>query len=222
MPTTNRLPIVAALLFLACTGCTGCTVPVAEHPLVDPADASTFPELHGVYRADDDADTFGQFVHIGSAGDGFPAGFVRIISVYQPKDATHALRSTTYIGFVERIGQAHILHLPGPKSGKLDDQHKVWDEKWNPDQLAGYLLVRLTPRDGGVDMSALNVEFIKKQIEEQKLAGRVEVEQSQSDGTEVIKSITITAETDELRAFFERHIDVELFDDPHWRYARVE
>jgi hypothetical protein len=219
MHATYRISIAAPLLFLACTGC---TVPVSEHPLVDPADASMFLELHGVFRSDDDADIFGDYAHVGSAGNGFPAGFVRIIAIKQPKDTTHALRSTTYVGFVERIGQAFILHIPGPKSGKLDDQHKVWDKKWDPDQLAGYIFMRLSLRDGGVDMSALNVEFIKKQIEGQKLAGRVEVEQSKSDGNEVIKSITITAETDELRAFFERHIDGELFDEPHSRYTRVE
>jgi hypothetical protein len=206
--------------------CSGCTIPELKHPLVKPEDAKTCLQLYGVYRSTDCPDNIVVYEHVGPAGDDFPEGFLRFISVSQPKDYKTPLKSESYIGFVEQIGKDYILQIPVHKQAeKFEQQGTAWGGKWDAEQVAGYIVVRLSIREGVVEMSALNNEFVEESIETKQLAGQVMQEKvKREDGSVEIgeKTIYIAAETAELRKFFARHIDGGLFDKPDWKYTRVK
>ncbi len=213
--------VIAAVSLLACTGC---TLPTSKYPLVDPAVAKPMPELHGAYRSTDAPDNIVHYAHVGPAGDGFPEGFLRIVSVGQPKDAKTELTHFLCVAFVERVGRHHVLHIPLPKTLNLNES-APWPQKWDPEQVGGYHLVRLTKRDdGGIEMAGLNESFLAKQIDAKQLAGRVTQEEIRRG--EVVeadkRTVTITADSEDLRQFFTRHIDGELFNKAHWRFSRVD
>jgi len=183
-----------------------------------------FPKLPGVYRSTDCPDNIVHYAHVGPAGDDYPDGFLRIISVSQPKDSKTALDSESYVGFVEQIGQHHVLHIPLPRTLKLDDQRTIWNQKWDAKDVGGYMVVRLSVAPDGAQMSDLNDAFIAEQIAAKNLGGRVTQKIVERDGiTEVgKKAITITADSQELREFFKRHIDGKLFNKPHSKFTRLK
>ncbi|MEX0717640.1 MAG: hypothetical protein WD066_13690 [Planctomycetaceae bacterium] len=219
MNRNNRgLPIVALFLL----ACSGCTIPTVENPLVAPADAKPLPSLHGVYRSTDCPDNLVNYAHIGPAGDGYPASFLRIVVVSQPKDQT-ALGFSSYIGFVEPIGKHHVLHIPWSKTEVPDEQRTNWNQNWEDDQVAGYMVMRLSVAPDDVEMSDLNDDFVEQQIAAKKIDGRVTRKAGERDDAEPgNKTITITADTDDLRKFFTRHIDGELFNESRWKFTRVK
>jgi hypothetical protein len=204
--------------------CSGCTIPTFTNPLVNPSDAKSFPTLHGVYRTTDCPTNLVMYEHVGPAGDGYPNGILRIISVAQPKDAKTPLRSTTYFGFVEQIGRHYILHLALPKSGNLDRPPESWNEKWDVTQVGGYLVLKLSAIDDGFEMAPLNDVWLAEQIRSNQLAGQVTQDTPTRDGATKVggTTITVTADAEALREFFTRHIDDKLFDKPSWKYTRVK
>ena len=217
---------ISCHFFLACVlllVCVGCTVPTLENPLVDPSQARAFPGLLGAYRTDDCPDNIVHYAHVGPAGDGYPDGFIRIISVSQPRDAETALRSEAYVGFVVPIGGFYILHIPLSKATNVDGGLTISDQNWDRNQIAGYFVLRLLAGPDGIEMSGLNEHFIAEQIAKSRLAGRVTQPTVERDGVVEVgeRVITITADEDELRQFFTRHVDGDLFRDPDWKFTRV-
>lgn len=221
MPTTTHYLPFAPLFILAFSGC---TIPTLTNPLITPSDAKAFPKLHGVYRTTDCPDNTIHYAHVGSAGDDYPHGFLRILSVGQPKDSKTALDSAGYIAFVEQIAQYHLLHIPLPRTLKLQEQHAIWNQKWDANDVGGYIVVRLRVSPDGVEMSDLNDDFIAEQIAGKNINGRVNQEVIERDGVTEVgkKTITITAESRELREFFTRHIDGKLFNKPYCKFNRVK
>lgn len=224
MKSTRRCTWIVALCALACSGC---TIPVLKNPLVKPAEAKAVDTLCGVYRSDDCPTNFIHYVHVGPAGGDFPAGFVRIVSVMQPRDKTEVLEEPmTYIGFVEPIGKYHILHLP--LSNAMKDKEKrrrtSWNGKWDENEVAGYLAMRLLIGDAGVEMAMLDGDVVKEQIRAKALTGEIEEKRSMVDGKVVVTDgpVMITEEMGKLRDFFSRHIDGKLFEEPHWKFERVK
>ena len=203
--------------------CTGCTIPTTKNALVTPSDASACPALHGVYRSADCADNLDHWVHIGPAGDNYPKGFLRIISVFQPRDSHTALDSMSYVGFVEQIGQYQVLHIPLPGTLNVDSECTTWNRKWDAAQVGGYWVARLLVRPDAIEMADLNREFITDAIAAGKLTGQVAQERVKSGGIEYgKKTITMTAKSDELRDFFIHHIEGELFNTPDWVFTRAK
>ena len=218
--TMRNIPLVAFFIL----ACSGCTIPTLTNPLVTPSDAKAFPKLHGVYRTTDCPDNIVHYAHVGPAGDDYPDGFLRIISVSQPKDSKTALDSESYVGFVEQIGLHYVLHIPLSKTLKHDDQRTIWNEKWDAKDVGGYMVVRFTAGPDGIEMSDLNDDFIAEQVASKNLNGRVTQKVVERNGvTEIRKrTITITADSQELREFFKRHIDGKLFNKPYWKFTRIK
>lgn len=208
-----------AVLCMAC----GCSIPFSQHPIVAPAEAKPCPELYGAYRfesgkkiVEEDPDV--ALWHLGPAGENYPPGFLRIISVNY-KDGL--LQSTNGITFVEKVGDAYILHIPDIASGGQEfvseaSAWKPWKETWDPwkngwdaERVKDYLLVRVTLEEDNLHLGILNSEFVISAIEAGELSGEVERSTDKPDSPSV--SVRITAETPELRAYFERHIAGELF-----------
>lgn len=228
MISNHRWSLVGVLLVLVCSGC---TIPLVKHPLVNPAEAKAEASLYGVYRTEDCPDNIVHWVHVGPAGGDFPAGFVRIISVSQPKerqpkDAKTALDWTTYIGFVERVGKYHVLHLPLPRKAKGDEEKRRswWDQKWDENEVGAYMVLRLSVGDDVVEMAVLDGEFVKDEIKAKKLTGEVDEKRREHDGAVVAEdgAVTITAGTAELREYFARQIEGKLFIERQWKFTRVK
>lgn len=224
MTTMKRHALLGALLALSCSGC---TIPVVKNPLVKPADAHAVASLYGVYRSNDCPTNLVHWVHVGPAGSEFPAGFVRIVSIGQPRDAKTALdEPDTYIGFLAPVGKYHVLHLPFPKKAQDDKANPgiSWDRKWDEDEVEGYLVLRLLLGDDGVEMAALDGRFVRDEIGAKKLTGEAKEEHRERNGVVEIKEgpVTITAGTAELREYFARHVDGKLFDKPYWKFVRMK
>lgn len=215
---------VRCLLFASLLAAgSGCNVTTSQHPLVAPAEAKRLPALYGHFRHAEDADNVVRFEHIGPAGEGFPAGMLRILIVQSSRNGEQPLEYFSTVGFVQPVGKYHVLHLPHPK--KLDlDSRDMFGQKWDPDLVAGYHLERLLIRADDVEVASLNPEFLAEQIASGRLAGVVrQGETRRGDVTEIgPTSVTITAETAELRKFFERHIEGKLFSAQTTRHVRLE
>ena len=222
MPTISRRALLAALLVLASCGCS--PYPTLENPLVDPAQAKPLAEWHGLYRAMEtrnDGDEL--YVHIGPASDDEPAGLLRILMVSHSADARSPLDATPMVGFVEPVGSFHVLHLPVPKEQGPKRERRLWDGKWDAQQVEGYLVLRMALTADGFELNFFNEDFVAEQIKGKKLSGRIDEKVVERDGVKSIerRDITITADTDELRAYFDEHIDGKLFDDRAWKFVRV-
>ncbi|MEX2358262.1 MAG: hypothetical protein WEE51_08010 [Pirellulaceae bacterium] len=197
----------------------GCAIPTSKHPLVDPHEAISYPELYGAYRfeAPNEQHREPYLFHLGEAGEGYPPGFVRIIFVGF-KDSV--LGAHNMFTFAEKVGDGYVIHLPGMKNDRTQASEatywKPWHESWNPakDGWDGqspddYLLCRLLIRGERLKVEMLNSQFLVTEIEAGRLTG--EVTWPEEDENAKPSSVRITAETPELRAFFERHAAGELF-----------
>lgn len=198
----------------------GCSIPTSKHPLVNPSEATSYPELYGAYRK---VPPSGQerepyLYHVGEAGEGYPPGFVRIISVGWEEAGLGARNMFT---FVEKMGDAYILHLPA-KSGDEGEARKAtfwkpWNESWQPakdgwDGKASdaYFLLCISIRGEKLYMETMDSEFLVTEIEAGRLTGKVTWPEEEKKNPQPT-SVHITAETPELRAFFERHAAGGLF-----------
>lgn len=201
-------PLLGSLLL---TVVAGCSIPTFEHPLVAPEKAEVPPGTFGLYRAKGtDGDGEG-YVHVGPAGGKFPPGFVRIVVVNHPTNATTALESSQFVGFLEPIGMSYLFHLPLPRGEMgLGEQTTVWMEQWDASQLGGYLILRLAPRDGGLGLSMVDSEFVAAEITAGRLAGSV-TEKQVGETSVRYKQILVTATSPQLKVFFTQHIDGPLF-----------
>ena len=211
-----------ALLMLTGSGCGALNI---VNPLVDPADAKPLPALHGVYRTNDCPSNMENFVHVGSAGEKFPAGFLRFIMVSQPKDANTELGSSSFVGFVHQVDESHMLHIPIPKTATDEPQSNFWEHEWDPAQVASYWIIRLSLQTDGLTMAALNIDFLSAEIKAKRLTGLVTQEETEQECGLVVQgklTIDVTADSKELNAFFTQHLDGKLFDKPSRNYRRVK
>lgn len=221
MPTFNRQLLCLLLL----SGfCSGCTIPVFKHSLVDPAEAKVYSELYGAYRGSnsDKSDMF--YEHVGAAGEDFPKGFLRIVQVEYLDGPSKKNNYSILIAFAEKIGSDFILQIPLQikEEGSRNKWNFNWSGKWDKEKVAGYIFVKLKSKEEGFLMSSLNTDFLKEQIEFKKLSGKVTPIKDDSRWEKF--KILVTAEPEELHAFFEKHIDGKLFgkDDPDEILKRLD
>lgn len=200
----------------------GCNIPMSKHPLVDPHEAISYPELYGMYRSEPPKESKEgtSLYHIGPGGEGYPPGVMRMIHVKFNGDVLHA---QNMLFFVEKVEDAYIAHFPesgdkyhgGPRDSEAT-RWKPWNEGWGPwmedwdgDQVDSYLLMRFVLRDDKWYGAMMDSDFLGAEIEAGRLSG--EVKRREDEETAEITSVYITAETPELRAFFERHAAGNLF-----------
>jgi hypothetical protein len=212
MLITKRSFLMIALLFLLCSGC---AFPTSKNPLVNPSDAKAFPELHGVYRSEEKEDNTYHYAHIGPAGDQYPKGFLRIISVGQSSGLKSELKLKILVGFVEKIGKEYLLHFPIPENySATDNKLEYAGQIWDASKVGSYLIIKLSLSPETLSMTLLDEEFIEEMIKTKKLAGLITPRKKEKQNGKYVtipKSIIITAGIEELRQFFKQHLDGNLF-----------
>lgn len=203
---------IAALLFLSLAS--GCTYPIFEQPLVAPDECEGHPELHGVLKVVDHDDDEPAYLHVGSAGDKFPSGFLKFISVHFPGEE-NALESQEFVGFVEQIRGDYILHIPMPDNCTIEQQLEELGYEWNADRVTYYSLLRLTKTDAGYSVAVLDAKLIVSQIKGGKLEGRAEENVRRPGDTSLVgfRAVRVTTRSAELKEFFESTPLDEIFED---------
>jgi len=203
----------------------GCTPIVCEHPIVNPAEAKPCPELYGAYRfesarEEQKEDREFWLWHLGPAGENFPAGFLRLISLEFKDGLPH---SSNGVLFAEKVGDAYIVHSAETGTAEQEliseasawkpwsERWDTWKNGWDPDRVKFYHLMRFTLKKGNLHWGIMNTDFVISEIEAGRLSG--EVTRSDDEENPQTTSVRITAETSELRAFVERHIAGNLFED---------
>ena len=229
MSSIGRCCVCVGLLLL----CVGCKIPTTKNPLVEPSEAKPFSGLYGAFRSTDRTDDDLQYVHMGPAGNGYPAGFLQIISVSHSNDSKSSdsklsdskssLVFEKYVGFVYPMGRYAVLHIPLPKTKKEANKPAFWDREWDQEQVGGYMIMRLLVSPDSIEMCSLNEEFVMEKILSKKLAGRVDQGAGEREPATTVKiqTVTITADADALRQFFTKYMDDKLFDDPQWKLTRL-
>ena len=101
-----RLGLILTLSF-ACAGCSPITR--VRIPLVDPTEVVDVPNLHGTFTLAA-ANGRTKFVHIGTAGDRFPVGFLKVVFI--DDESPSGLTALTWPAFVYTEKGNHFLHFP--------------------------------------------------------------------------------------------------------------
>lgn len=200
------LMALIAISFLATAGCQSLLL---EHPLIAPKDAKVYANLHGMYRVQDPDNPQSQvIVHIGQAGPPFPAGMLRITSLSHMEQQGGILRVSNMMGFVEPLGKYYLLHIPIKKHDREEQpNYESWDSHWDPTEIDGYYLARLTIQDDRIDIAYMNTTFIHKAIENKSLAGTIGPIRTPPEEP----ALRVTADAKELRAFLETHVEGPFF-----------
>jgi hypothetical protein len=224
MPATIKCRCCLGLVLLALSTSLGCTIPSFDHPIVNPSEAIPAPELTGAYYTSECPDNYTDHEHLGPAGEGFPKGFLRIVSIGQPKDAISPLQASEYIAFAEKIGEHYVLCIPIQKGIDLEKMRYTWKGDWDESRVAAYWMVRLTKRDDACEVCYFNSDFLEKQIVAKQIAGEVRTKKIKEDGgaESEQKSIRVLATTQELRTFVTRHMDGGLFEAKGRKFLSVK
>lgn len=196
----NRLSLAIAFTLPLLTGC---TYPVIDNPLVLPGKCETLPELHGVFKIQNPDVKKNSYLHIGSAGEEFPAGFLQIVMVQQPDD-TRPLGATSFVAFAEPVADSYIIQIPLPEDCSLEQQLDKLEKKWDVEKVASYTYLRMTRTKTGFSVFLLDENFLASQIKANQLAGRIDqnVNKTTDPPTVGKRTIRVTAGTSELRQYF--------------------
>jgi len=202
----------------------GCTYPVVENPLVQPGECKPSPELHGVYKTVKTEEKGRAFLHIGTAGEDFPPGFLKFIVVQHPDETNQRIDASSFVAFAEPISESYLVHIPMPSECVLDRQLEMIGDKWDIEKIDEYILFRLSRTETGLAVSLLDNEFISEQIENKKLLGQInqDVDNSSSPPKIGKRTIRITASARELRRFFEETPLDKIFEEAAIEFQMVE
>ncbi len=216
----NRLNLALAFtqLFIS-----GCTYPIVENPLISPDKCEQLLELHGAFKTQNpDTKKIG-YLHIGSAGVDFPAGFLQIVVVQQTDDK-RPLGATSFVAFAVPVSDSYIIHIPMPEDCNLEQQLTKLGNRWDVEQIDHYTLLRLTRTETGFALFLLDEEFLASQIESKQLAGRIEenVDQTTNPRTLGNRTTHITANTAELRKYFNSTALDKIFENDGIQYDGLQ
>lgn len=229
----------------------GCEVPTFSNSLVDPADAEVPEDLLGSYRSisdeeggseeegdelykpdplDEDDFQYVSFEHIGLAGDDFPPGFVRIVSVDIPDQPKGKIEHSSFVGFTAQMGENYVLHIPLPRNTEqLSKADSLYEKKWNPENFDGYMLVFLKSTKAGFELWEIDSTFVISEIESGRLAGEYQSAARKQDKDETQEEdsrspvFRVTADRDSLRRFFAEQVDRRLLKKaPLSTYERIK
>lgn len=203
-----RLLILATIPLLFNVGCSLTTL---ENPLVNPDAAKPVPKIYGEFQKKGTKDGALARLRIEPATDEFPKGFLFISDLEKPKQQK-------LVSFLEPVGEYFILHTMINKDKKKHKPFISDQQKWNEDDILGYLIIGLKIDDKSIQAAMIDQKFIQKEFEEKRIKGRVE---STGDDSKS-KSIVITESTPELKKYFAKHIEKGLFKEPTDVWIRVE
>jgi hypothetical protein len=121
----NCLPVVLGVVALLCGGCDD-----SKNPLSDPKDPQPDARLYGVWRSDE------EYYHFGRAGNGFPKGVMRVVSVQQTDDGVEAPQE--FLAFCSIVGGKHCLNvIHEPKEVQL-----MAEKGWKPEAVSCYTFLK--------------------------------------------------------------------------------
>lgn len=203
---------------------TGCSYPTVENPLVSPEECEPCPELHGTFKCENPDTGEAMFMHIGTAGEQFPAGFLKIVTVQHAADSKRPLGVSQFVAFAEPVSDSHIIHVPLPANTQFEQQLDKLDNQWDKSKIDDYAISRLTQTKTGIAFFILDEDFITSQVEAKKLTGRIEREVDETQAPPRIgkRTTVVTAKTDELREYFETTPLDRIFPSPIFLFDRVQ
>ena len=199
--------LVALVLIVSAS----CNSAVLKSPLVDPEKATRFPVLDGTFKSVEPSTKKTSWLHVGSAGREFPAGFHKIVWVSEFGD--FGLISVQLCGFLEKIEDHYFLHLPCPEiSEELEEPRsfQLFPGGWDPESVRHYSLFRLSRSNEGIDIQFLNASYVISQIESNSLKGTVRIVDPEDDMPS--KFAMITAKPAELLEYLKSDSSEKLFE----------
>lgn len=189
----------------------GCAV--LEHPLSSPDECKACPELHGVFSVSPQPQKSEKVeaLRIVSAGDKFPPGFLKISVPKQRTTPKEPASNTSFVAFAKQFGDSYVIQIPlphgfrfqpqGPREHMFEKQLEILGDRWDPEKIRGYFLLRLTKTDSGFRVALLDNGFLKKQIESKNLSGHTG--KGKRDPEYAGESLRVTSDTPELQRLFE-------------------
>lgn len=189
--TRPMFAVATALLMLG-----GCVIPMSTNPLVPPEEAELPTELMGRYEWRDPNEVVQQ-LEIHRPTVPCPSGVFAITG--KPSDQSDEPK--TMLAFSERLGDHHVLHVPVKRSAKDPAELEMQEgaDRWEPDRIEGYVLVRLRLQDGELSLSSFNHQLLAEAIEAGEIQG--EVERKVSRNAQRISKLRLTASPTDMRAF---------------------
>ena len=173
--------LFAYLLLVTCSGCPDIfpsfdldiRFPVSAESLVDPKDAVVPAKLVGSYRGGVESrydenfkitHKYRENIHIGRAGAGFPAGFLKMLYVEVPIDSKGALTTSHIVFFVKEVDSRLIAHIP-LVDGEISESIDKWDEA----KCDGFFLVELKTTENELIWKMIDLGAFDELTEEKVL-----------------------------------------------------
>ncbi len=218
------------------------------NPTVEPEKAKIQKALYGSYVLRDEDSSGTMMCHVGKAGDGFPAGFLRTALVLIDADGTMDVDDSGEFFFATKFDDFYVLNIPNLKESDEEIDEKIdWDldsieeplEKvveWKPENYEGYTLYVLKPTQEGFNLYSLDEQKLKAEIKAGRLPGDYTTEEekdeykkkkrlAKKEGKELEdtrRPFTIKANPRELRAFFEKRLEDVIIHQPVVLLNRVK
>lgn len=218
------------------------------NPTVEPEKAKIQKALYGSYVLRDEDSSGTMMCHVGKAGDGFPAGFLRTALVLIDADGTMDVDDSGEFFFATKFDDFYVLNIPNLKESDEEIDEKIdWDldsieeplEKvveWKPENYEGYTLYVLKPTQEGFNLYSLDEQKLKAEIKAGRLPGDYTTEEekdeykkkkrlAKKEGKELEdtrRPFTIKANPRELRAFFEKRLEDVIIYQPVVLLNRVK
>ena len=226
---TARAWVVAILGMLF----SGCTVPQFEHTIETLEEATVPTELFGLYDAVNRPQLAVCTLLIEPADPGAPRGVVRVTMEDQTVEDTSKRTSRGYC-IATRFDRSYVVQIPiftpDDKSGAGP---KLEREAWGDAKIAGYVFLCARLDSEELELAFIDSTFVERAIDQGKLRGSVKrtaapdrAVQKKTDAVGKVtpeakaESITVTADSESLRLFFQEHLNRGLFsetDNPRFK-----
>ena len=254
----------SALLLVTITGCLDIEFLTFAHPSVAPEDAEVQTELFGSYIVTDPPKSqvriekrldllvkedssppspHLRILHVGRAGEGFPAGFLRFVDVSNDRKGKLGVSDSGEPYFASKVGDCYILNMPVEKPAEGEEEDLLLDDEvvtarvteWKPENYEGYFLIFLKPTKTGFSCHILDEDFIKAEIAAGRLSGKFMTRQQKEEYEQKRKAakragkkfddertpFLVTAKPPELQAFFDKNVE-KIAGDPFMFLKRVK
>lgn len=191
----------------------GCNDPKFVNPIVQPESAPVCDQVFGAYKHTQPGRSSISFLHIGSAGENFPAGFMRVVMVSHRPDKKRELNTATIVAFAQPVGDYFVGNLPMPDDKNITEQLSVLGNRWDQDKVDGYYFFMLRKTEEGLDLRYVNGSEIENRIEDGTLAGTIGhgLGNPEEAPPEEEPHATVTASSQELKELFTEELLDELF-----------
>ena len=183
------LVALMSVLFCGCVDLEDLDFPSFANPTVEPEKAKTQKALYGSYNLVAEGSSGTIMCHVGKAGDGFPAGFLRTALVFIDADGTMDVDDSGEFFFATKIDDFYVLNIPNPKETdeeidedfdddlySIDDLYSMEEPlekvvEWKPENYEGYTLYVLKPTQEGFNLYSWDEQKLKAEIKAGRLSG---------------------------------------------------